>query len=56
MTAAWSGEAGGISEIALPSRSWADAVVTVDGGCAAQIQGRTLIRATSEQVWIDVIR
>jgi len=56
LAATWSGEIDGISEIALPSRSWADATVTADGGCVAQVEGRTFVRATSEEVTLDVTR
>ncbi len=56
LSAAWAGQVGGISEIALPSRSWADATVTVQGGCVAQVAGRAVILATEEQVRVDAIR
>lgn len=56
LTAGWSGEVGGLSEIALPTRGWTGATVQADGGCVAQVGDRTFVTATAQNVWLQVSR
>jgi len=56
LTAGWTGEIGGLSEIALPTRGWAGATITAEGGCVAQVGDRTFVRAIAESVWLQVSR